>query len=51
MKKPLTLEKDKEGQSKYYLSYPKPPPLDIKWENGDINVVEWARIPKILSGD
>ena len=29
-KKPLTFEKDKEDQSKYYLSYPKPPVLDIK---------------------
>ena len=36
----LTLEKDKEDQSKYYLSYPKPPVLDMKWTNRDINVVE-----------
>ena len=46
-KKQLTLEKDKEDQIKYYLSYPKSLLLDIKWENGDINVVEWARIPKM----
>ena len=41
----MTLEKDKEDQSKYYLSYPKPTVLDIKWENHDINVVEWANVP------
>ena len=53
-KEPLTLEKDKEDQSKYYLSYPKPPVLDMKWENHDINVVEWVNIPKfppLLNGD
>ena len=32
----MTLEKDKEDQSKYYLSYPKPSVLDMKWENRDI---------------
>ena len=48
-KEPLTLEKDCEGQSKYYLSYPKPLFLDMKWENNDINVVEWANIPKFSS--
>ena len=37
-----------EDQSKYYLSYPKPPLFDMKWENHDINVVEWANIPKFL---
>ena len=42
----MTLEKDREDQSKYYLSYLKPSVLDIKWENHDINVVEWANIPK-----
>ena len=41
-----TLEKDKKDQSKYYLSYPKLPILNMKWENRDINVVEWANIPK-----
>ena len=43
-KEPLPFEKDKEDQSKYYLCYPKPPFL--KWENRDINVVEWANIRK-----
>ena len=38
----MTLEKDKEDQSKYYLCYPKPPVLDMKWKNHNINVVEWA---------
>ena len=42
----MTLEKDKEEQSKYYFSYPKPPVLDTKWENRDINVLEWANIRK-----
>ena len=41
---PLTLEKDKEDQSKYYLSYLKPSVLDMKSANHDINVVEWANI-------
>ena len=53
-KEPLTLEKDNEDQSKYYFRYPKPPVLDMKWENHDINVVEWANIPKfplLLNGD
>ena len=45
-KEPLTLERDNEEQCKYYLSYPKPPALDMKWENHDINVAEWANIPK-----
>ena len=45
-KEPLTLEKDNEGQSKYYLSYSKPSVLDMKWENHDINVVAWANTPK-----
>ena len=47
----MTLAKDKEDQSKYYLSYPKPPVLDIKWANRDINVVEWANIPKFSALD
>ena len=29
-KEPFTLEKDQEDQSKYYLSYQKPPVLDMK---------------------
>ena len=45
----MVLEKDKEDQSKYYLSYPKLPVLDMKWENRDINVVEWANIPNLLT--
>ena len=50
----MRLEEDKDGQSKYYLSYPKPPVLDMKWENRDINVTEWANIPNfflLLNGD
>ena len=38
----MTLKKDKEDQSKYYLSNLKPIVLDIKWENRDIYVVEWT---------
>ena len=45
----LTLEKDKEDQSKYYLSYLKP--LVLKWANYDINAVEWANIPKFSTLD
>ena len=48
MKEQLTLEKDKKDQNKYYLSYPKSPVLNMKWENHNINVVEWANIPNIL---
>ena len=47
----MTLEKDKEDQSKYYLSYLKPPVLDMKWVNRDINIVEWASIPKFSALD
>ena len=32
-------------QSKYYLNYPKPPVLDMMWENCDINVAERENIP------
>ena len=42
----MTLEKDKKDLTKYYLSYPKPPVLDMEWENRDINVIESANIPK-----
>ena len=42
----MTLEKDQEDRRKYYLSYPKPPILDMKWANRDINVIEWTNIPK-----
>ena len=44
----MTLEKDKEDQSNYYLSYPKPPVLDMKSANRDINVVEWASISNFI---
>ena len=50
----MTLEKDKEDQSKYYLSYPKPSILDMKWENHDTDVAEWENMPKtpsLLNGD
>ena len=50
----MTTEKDKEDQSKFFLSYPKSPVLDMKWENRDIIVEEWANIPKfplLLIGD
>ena len=47
----MTLEKDKEDQGKYYLSYPKLPVLDIKSANRDINVVEWASIPNVSTLD
>ena len=39
----MTLEKDK--------SYPKSPALDMKWVSRDINVVEWANIPKFSALD
>ena len=38
----MTLEKD---------SYPKPLVLNMKWGNGDINVVEWVNIPKFSALD
>ena len=47
----MTLEKDKEDQTKYYLSYPKLPVLDVKWANRDANVVDWANIPKFSALD
>ena len=39
----MTLEKDK--------SYPKPPVLNMKWANRDINVVERPNIPKFSGLD
>ena len=45
-KEPSTLERNEEDESKYYLSYPKPPVLDMKWENRYVNVAEWTNIPK-----
>ena len=50
-KEPLTLKKDKVDQSKYYLSCPKLPVSDMKSENRDINVVEWANIPNFSALD
>ena len=50
-KEPLALDKDKKDQSKYYLSYSKPPVLDMKWENRDAIVVERAKIPKFIQLD
>ena len=47
----MTFEKDKKDQSKYYLSYPKPPVLDMKSANRDINVVEWENITKFSAPD
>ena len=40
----MTLEKDKEDQSNCYLSNPRPPVLDIKRENCDIDIAEWVDI-------
>ena len=37
----MTLEKDKENLSKYYLSYPKL----------SINIIEWGNIPKFIKLD
>ena len=42
----MTLEEDREDSSKYYLSYPQPHGVGMKWANCDINVVEWGNIPK-----
>ena len=39
----MILEKDKEDRTKYYL--------DIKWANRNVNVVEWAKIPKFSALD
>ena len=50
-KEPVIFEKDKEDRTKYYLSYPKPPVLDLKWANRDVNVIEWANIPKFSALD
>ena len=47
----MILEKDKEDRTKYYLSYPKPPVLDIKWANRNVNVAEWAKITKFSALD
>ena len=39
----MTLEKDKR--------YPKSPVLNMKWVNRDMNVVEWAKLPKFSALD
>ena len=39
----MTLEKGK--------SYLKPTVLNMKWANRDINIVEWANIPKFSTLD
>ena len=39
----MTLEKDE--------SCPRPPILNMKWANRDINVVEWANILKFSALD
>ena len=44
----MTLVEDKD-QSKYYLGYRKPSVL--KWANRDINVAEWANVPKFSTLD
>ena len=47
----MTLEKDKEDQNIYYLSYPKPLVLVMKRTNRDVNVAECANIPKFSTLD
>ena len=50
----MTLKKDEEDQSKYFLSYLKPPVLDMEWENRHINVAQHEnilKIPLLLNGD
>ena len=47
----MTLEKGKEDSSKYYLGYPEPPVLEMRWAICDSNIVEWANIPKFSALD
>ena len=47
----MPLEKYEEDQNKYCLSYPKLLVLKVKWENGNINFVEWANIAKFSKLD
>ena len=47
--KQAAVEKDKKDQSKYYLSYPRPPVLDTKWENRNVNVVERQTLQSLVS--
>ena len=46
----MTLEKDEENK-KYYISYPKPPALDMKSANRDVNVVRWPNIANFSALD
>ena len=54
-KEPLAPEKDKEVQSKYYLSYPKPPVLDMKSKNCEYSklgdIVTPLRFPELFFDD
>ena len=45
----MILEKDKEGQSKCFLSYSKPNVL--KWAICDKHALDWASIPKFRTLD
>ena len=46
----MTLEKDKKDSNQYYFTYPKPPVLEMKWTNCDINW-KWANISKFSTLD
>ena len=50
-KESSTIQKDKEDQSKFYLSYPNPRVLDMKWENRDIIVAKRENIPEFSKVD
>ena len=50
-KKPSTPEKDKEDHSKYDLSYPKPPALDMKWKTRHIDLAERQNTEKFSKLD
>ena len=45
----MNIEKDKEDQNKFHLSYPKPPVMDMKWENHDIIIAKQGNMPKFVS--
>ena len=42
---------ERYGRTKYYESYPKPPLLEMEWENCDINVLWQANIPQFNRTD
>ena len=44
-------KEDKEDQSKYCISHPKLPVLDMKWENCDINVFTMVKHSKVSSSN